>query len=83
MFHCHQCGHYVQRYGRCGGGCGTMWNEDLALELGLLEMSGGNGGASLGFDPLDDQLVVNDGPIGFEPDTGQIDLNLGGIDIPL
>jgi hypothetical protein len=56
------------------GGCGGGY-------IAPMNRPGWNNGVSLGYDPFDGQLVENIGGIGFEAD-GQIDLNVGGFDIP-
>jgi hypothetical protein len=84
-------------YRHCGNaGCTETLAEELFVERTLIadelscghsyippqQRSGWNDGIGLGYDPFDGEPVFNIGGIGIEPD-GQMDLNLGGIDIPL
>lgn len=82
--YCQNCGHAVHSgYGRNCSGCGTSFGEMIMLDEAIDGGMWNQGGASIGFDPLDGQMAVNDGPIGFEPGTGQMDLDIGGIDIQI
>jgi hypothetical protein len=78
-FYCGNCRHAV----RAGAwGCGTC-RTPLA-ELMLLDefMGDSYDGPSIGFDPFDGQVVINQGDgIGFEPGTGQLDYRIPGTDI--
>jgi hypothetical protein len=79
-FFCSACNHavYASR-----GGCGTC-STPLA-ELMLLDdaFDGGFAQPGLGFDPFDGEPVFSLGDgIGIEP-GGQVDLDVGGFDIPV
>jgi hypothetical protein len=79
-YYCPNCGHAV--YARRGG-CGTC-STPLA-DLMLLDAAFDQGFADpgIGFDPFDGEPVFNLGDgFGIEPD-GQVDIDFGGIDIPL
>lgn len=83
--YCPTCCHLVRAgraCGTCGAGVTDLLMFDAAVDQGMVS-GWGNPGFSIGFDPFDDQLVINDGPIGFEPGTGEMDMNVGGIDFPL
>lgn len=79
--YCPTCGHAV----RAGAlGCGTcrtpmasLMMYDAAYDRGLIY-------DGIGFDPMDGQFAIDipGTDLAIEPD-GQIDLDLGGIDIPL
>lgn len=79
---CGSCGHAV-RAGRQGcGSCGTAFADlmllDAAFDGGYAEQGG------IGFDPLDGQFAVSLGDgLAYEPGTGQVDIDFGGVDIPL
>lgn len=79
--YCQGCGHAV-RNGRQGcGSCGTPLGELMMLDLAIDQ---GYTSSGIGFDPLDGQFAVNLGDgLAFEPGTGQVDIDFGGIDIPL
>jgi hypothetical protein len=78
--YCQNCGHAV-RYGRSGcGGCGTSFGDLMMLDMAMdQDMCG----PSIGFDPMDGQMVINEGGFGFEPGSGQVDIDFGGIDFPI
>ena len=83
--YCPTCRHAVHvGYGRSCSGCGTSFGQlmmlDSAMDRGLWDQ----GGPSLGFDVTDGDPVVNMGDgIGIDLDTGQVELDFGGFDIPL
>jgi hypothetical protein len=77
--YCQACGHAV-RYGHSGcSGCGSSFADLMILDEVI---DGGTGG--IGFDPLDGQFAVGipGTDLAIEPD-GQMDLDIGGFDIPL
>jgi hypothetical protein len=79
--YCQGCGHVV-RYGhpQCAG-CGTGFAELMLLDDAL---SGAMVTQEVGFDPLDGQFAfdIPGTDLAIEPD-GQLDVNMGGIDIPV
>jgi hypothetical protein len=80
-YYCRNCGHAV--YARRGG-CGSC-STPLA-DLMLLDAAFDQGYASpgIGFDPFDGQIAfdIPGTDLAIEPD-GQLDIDLGGFDIPL
>lgn len=82
--YCQQCGHAVHSgYGRSCTGCGTSFGQLLMLDEAIDTGMWNQGGPSLGFDVFDGEPVMNLGDgFGIEPD-GQVDLDVGGFDIPL
>jgi hypothetical protein len=72
MHHRICCGNQVFAGNYCGG-CNTAF-EDIALEMG----------GGIGIDPMDGQMAagIPGTDLAVEPD-GQLDINLGGMDIPL
>jgi hypothetical protein len=79
--YCQGCGHAV-RAGRQG--CGTCGQGLADLMLYDEAFDGGMFGGRIGFDPMDGQFAMDipGTDLAIEPD-GQVDLNLGGFDIPL
>lgn len=79
-YYCRNCGHavYASR-----GGCGSCSTPLASLMLLDAAMDQGYAGTGIGFDPFDGEPVFNLGDgIGIEPD-GQMDIDVGGFDIPL
>jgi hypothetical protein len=82
--YCQNCNHAVPSgYGRNCSGCGTGFGEMIMLDEAIDGGMWSQGGPSIGFDPFDGQMVINEGGIGFEPGTGQMVINEGGIGIPI
>jgi hypothetical protein len=79
--YCEDCGHIVRRgHPRCTG-CGTLFSDlmmaDLAFDNGFAQRG------SVGYDPLDGSFAFNiGGGLAIEPD-GQVDLDIGGFDLPI
>lgn len=80
--YCPSCGHAIHRN---AGGCRSCGAglADLMLFDEAYDQQGGFGGG-IGFDPMDDQFAVNipGTDLAIEAD-GQVDIDLGGFDIPL
>jgi hypothetical protein len=86
-FYCQRCGHAVNaRYGGCRT-CRTPLADlmlfDAAMDMGYVDRGLYNSGG-IGFDPFDGDFAFNipGTDIGVESD-GQVDLDVGGIDIPI
>src|SRR5580692_9154946 len=79
-YYCQNCGHAVQsRYGGCRT-CMTPLSELMLLDDAQNQ---GLAGGSIGFDPVDDSIAFNLGDgLAIEPD-GQLDIDVGGFDIPI
>lgn len=79
-YYCSNCQHAVYaRRGGCGT-CSTPLGELMMLDAA---MDQGLAGGGIGFDPFDGEPVFNLGDgLGIEPD-GQMDIDVGGFDIPL
>lgn len=86
-YFCRQCNHLVYGY---RGGCGTCRTTlaelmlfDAAWDSGYINRGMYDGGG-IGFDPFDGEIAfdIPGTDLAIEPD-GQIDLDLGGVDIPL
>lgn len=80
--YCPTCGHAVRSgHPQCSG-CGTGFGELMLLDMAL-DQGYGNGGG-IGFDPLDGQFAfdIPGTDLAVEPD-GQVDIDLGGFDIPI
>jgi hypothetical protein len=80
--YCQECGHVV-RYGhpQCSG-CGTAFGELMALDYAFNNHYAQQG--LVGFDPLDGQFAFNipGTDLAVEPD-GQLDIDIGGFDVPI
>ncbi len=84
---CQRCNHMVYA---SRGGCGTCRRPlaslvlfDEAFDNGYIDRDRYNGGG-IGFDPFDGNIAfdIPGTDLAIEPD-GQVDINLGGVDIPL
>jgi hypothetical protein len=80
-YYCQQCGHAI--YARHGG-CRTCMTPLADLMLyDDAQNQGMFGGGGIGFDPVDDSIAFNLGDgLAIEPD-GQMDIDVGGFDIPI
>lgn len=80
-YFCRQCGQGV--YARSGGcrNCGIPLAELMLFDDAY---AGGMMNGPVSFDPFDDSIAFNipGTDLAIEPD-GQLDLNIGGFDIPL
>lgn len=79
-YYCSNCRHavYASR-----GGCGTCSTPLSGLMMLDLAMDQGYASPGIGFDPFDGEIAFDiGGGLAIEPD-GQVDIDMGGIDIPI
>lgn len=80
-YYCPRCGHAI--YARRGG-CGSCSTPLASLMLLDAAIDQGYAGPDIGFDPYDGEIAfgIPGTDLAIEPD-GQLDIDMGGFDIPI